>query len=86
MSVLKYFKNTPGRPHRATGLKCNFFFQIHNKVPGRKKKRPCRPRPTGDRGLSPVGGVTGASMSFEPVIFRHSLYHLSIKIQEKTEG
>ena len=25
MSVLKYFKNTPGRPHRATGLKCKFF-------------------------------------------------------------
>ena len=25
MSVLKYFKNTPGRPHRTTGLKCNFF-------------------------------------------------------------
>ena len=26
ISVLKYFKNTPDRPHRATGLKCNFFF------------------------------------------------------------
>ena len=26
MSVLKYFKNTPrSPPHRATGLKCNFF-------------------------------------------------------------
>ena len=25
MFVLKYFKNTPGRPHRATGPKCNFF-------------------------------------------------------------
>jgi len=49
MSVLKYFKNTPrSPPHRATGLKCNFFFQIRNEVPGKKKA------------LSPVGGATGA--------------------------
>ena len=55
-------KYPPVAPHRATG-KCNFFFQIRNEVPG--KKRPCRPpngrqgpvaQPTGDRGLSPVGG------------------------------
>ena len=41
-----------------TGLKCNFFFQICNEVPGEKKNKPCRPlggrqgpvaRPTGDR-------------------------------------
>ena len=58
MSVLKYFKNIPRSPsHRATGLKCNFFFQIRNEVPG--KKRPCRP-PTGDGGLSPTPGATGA--------------------------
>ena len=49
MSVLKYFKNTPrSPPHRATGLKCNFFFQIRNEVPGKKKA------------LSPVGGAIGA--------------------------
>ena len=42
MSVLKYFKNIHRSPsHRATDLKCNFFFQIRNEVPG--KKRPCRP-------------------------------------------
>ena len=67
MSVLKYFKNTPrSPPHRATGLKYKFFFQIRNEVSG--KKKPCRPpngrqgpvaQPTGDRGLSPVGGATG---------------------------
>ena len=42
MSILKYFKNTPGRPHRATGPKCNFFLQICNEVLG-KKKRPVAP-------------------------------------------
>ena len=58
MSVLKYFKNTPrSPPHRATGLKCKFFFQIRNEVPG--KKGPVAP-PTGDRGLSPSPGATGA--------------------------
>ena len=55
MSVLKYFKNIPwSSPHRATGPKCNFFLQIRNEVPG--KKRGLSPPPTGDRGLSPVGG------------------------------
>ena len=59
MSVLKYFKNTPrSPPHRATGLKCNFFFQIRNEVLG-KKKGPVAPQ-TGDRGLSPTPGATGA--------------------------
>ena len=67
MSVLKYFKNTPGRPHRATGTKCNFFLQICNEVPD-KKRGPVAPHgrqgpvahPWGDRGLSPVGGATGS--------------------------
>ena len=50
MSVLKYFKNIPRSPsHRATGPNCNFFLQIRNEVPG-KKKGPVAP-PTGDRGL-----------------------------------
>ena len=70
MSVLKYFKITPrSPPHRATGLKCNFFFQIRNEVPG--KKRPCRPlggrqgpvaQPTGDRRWAqPTGAAGGLS-------------------------
>ena len=37
MSVLKYSKNTPGRPHRATDPKCYFFLQIRNEVPDKKK-------------------------------------------------
>ena len=70
MSVLKYFKNIPrSPPHRATGLKCKFFFQIRNEVPEkRKEKRPCRPpngrqgpvaQPTGDRPLGPAHGRQG---------------------------
>ena len=43
MSVLKYFKNIPrSPPHRATGLKCKFFFQNRNEVPG--KKSPVAPQ------------------------------------------
>ena len=67
MSVLKYFKNTPRSPPVGRQvLSVNFFFQIRNEVPG--KKRPCRPPngrqgpvalPTGDRGLSPTPGATG---------------------------
>ena len=45
MSVLKYIKNTPDRSHRTTGRKCNFFLQIRNEVPGKKKG-----------GLSPPNG------------------------------
>ena len=69
MSVLKYFKNIPRSPsHRATGLKCKFFFQIRNEVPG-IKKRPCRPlggrqgpvaQPTGDRRWAQPTGAAGA--------------------------
>ena len=53
-------KYPPVAPHRATGLKCKFFFQIRNEVPG--KKKPCRP-PTGDRGLSPSPRATAAGPS-----------------------
>ena len=67
MSVLKYFKNIPRSPsHRATGPKCNFFFfKFATKSLEEKKKGGCRPpngrqgpvaHPSGDRGLSPVGG------------------------------
>ena len=66
----KFQKYTPVTLWGATGLKCNFFLlQIYNKVPREKKEGACRPRngrqdpvahPRGDRGLSPVGGATGA--------------------------
>ena len=47
MSILKYFKNIPrSPPNRATGLKCNFFFQIRNEVPGKKKALSPSPRAT----------------------------------------
>ena len=59
MSVLKYFKKTPVAPHRATGLKCNFFSKFAMRSLEKKKGGACRP-PTGDRGLSPVGGTTGS--------------------------
>ena len=68
MSVLKYFKNTPGRPTIGRQvLSVIFFVQIRNEVPRKEKKKPCRPpngrpgpvaQPTGDRGLSPVEGAT----------------------------
>ena len=96
MSVLKYFKNTPRSPPIGRqDLSVIFFLQICNEVPGGKKRGglsppqratgACRP-PLGRQGPVPRWGATGASMSFEPAIFRHSLYHLSIKIQEKREG
>ena len=48
MSVLKYFKNTPrSPPHRATGLKCNFFFKFAMRSLEKK-------------GLSPPQRATGA--------------------------
>ena len=60
MSILKYFKNIPRSPsHRATGPKCNFFSSNLQRSPWRKKGGGLSPPPTGDRGLSPVGGATG---------------------------
>ena len=59
MSVLQYFKNTPGRPHRATGPKCNFFLQICNELP-RKKRGPVAP-PSGDHWAQPTGAAGGLS-------------------------
>ena len=50
MSVLKYFKNTPGRPPIGRqALSVIFFLQIRNEVPGKKKKA-----------LSPPQRATGA--------------------------
>ena len=58
MSVLENFKNIPRSPYwGAIGLKCIFFLQICNEVPGEKIKGPCRP-PTGDRPLSPTPQAT----------------------------
>ena len=58
MSVLKYFKNTPGRPPIGRqALSVIFFLQIRNEVPGKKKG--LSPPPTGDRPLSPTPGATG---------------------------
>ena len=58
MSVLKYFKNTPGRPHRATGPKCNFFSSNLQRGP-RKKIGPVAPPPSGDHWAQPTGAVGG---------------------------
>ena len=73
----------------ATGLKCNFFSSNLQWSPWRKKRDLSPPNgrqgpvapPTGDRGLSPVGGTTGPLAL--AAICRHSLCHLSLKIQEK---
>ena len=68
MSVLENFKNIPRSPYEGTtGLKCNFFLQICNEVPGEKKKRgacrppqratgPCRP-PQGRQASGPARGA-----------------------------
>ena len=49
MSVLKYFKNTPGSPPKGRqALSVIFFLQIRNEVPG-KKRGACRP-PLGRQG------------------------------------
>ena len=70
MSVLENFKNIPRSPYGGeTGLKYNFFLQICNEVPGEKKKRgACRPPPTGDRPLSPVGGRQGPQCKLEQLL------------------
>ena len=60
MSVLKYFKNTPG-------LKCNFFLQIRNEVPRKKKALSPPQRATGgpvaphsgDHWAQPTGAAGG---------------------------
>ena len=64
MSVLKYFKNIPGRPHSATGPKCNFFLQIRNEVPGKKKGLSPPPRATGACRL--LGGRQGPLPLYKP--------------------
>ena len=58
MSVLKYIKNTTRSPPIGRQALSVFFLQIRNEVPG--KKRGSVAPPTGDRGLSPTPGATGA--------------------------
>ena len=71
MSVLKYFKNIPRSPsHRATGLKCKFFF-FKFAMRSLKKKGPVArwggrqgpvAQPTGDRRWArPTGAAGGLS-------------------------
>ena len=59
MSILKYFKNTPGRPIQALSVK--FFVQIRNEVPVKKTLSPPQRatgacRPAHGRPLGPAHG------------------------------
>ena len=90
MSILRNIKNTPGRPPIGRqALSVIIFLQIRNEVPG-KKKALSPPSPTGDRGLSPTPGATGACRPLRgrqgpsAAVCRHSLCDLSLKIQKKT--
>ena len=59
MSVLKYFKNTPGRPPIGRqALSVIFFFKFATRSLAKKKgmSPTQRATPRGDRPLSPVGG------------------------------
>ena len=59
MSVLKYFKNIPGRSLIGRqALSVIFFFKFATRSLAKKKGPVAHPR--GDRGLSPVGGATGS--------------------------
>ena len=50
MSILKYFKTTPGRPMGATGPRCNFFSSNLQRGPWPKKiERGSVAHPRGDR-------------------------------------
>ena len=71
MSVLKNFKNIPRSPYGgATELKCNFFLQIYNEVPGEKKRGGLSPPQRATGSLSPILTPAHHSppfpLSFEP--------------------
>ena len=92
MSVFEIFQKYPlVAPHRATGLKCNFFFKFAMRsleekkalLPPNGRQGPVA-HPSGDRGLYIL--YPPFPLSFEPAICRHSLCHLSLKIQEKERG
>ena len=59
MSVLQYFKNTPGCPPIGRQAQSVIFFFKFAMMSLEKKKGPVAP-PTGDRGLSPTPGATGS--------------------------
>ena len=54
MSVLKYFKTTPGRSHRATCPNCNFFSSNLQRDPWQKKYK---------EALSPPQRATGGPVA-----------------------
>ena len=61
MFVFKNFKNTPrSPPYKATGPKCIFFSNSQGGPWAKKNVGGRVAPPTGDRGLSPTQGVTGA--------------------------
>ena len=61
MSVLKYFKNTPGRhPIGRQTLSVIFFLQICNELPGKKGGLSPPPRATGGP-VAPPRATTGPS-------------------------
>ena len=65
MSVLKNFKNIPRSSYGgATGLKCNFFLQICNEVPGEKKRGGLSPPQRATGACRPLGGRQGPSPLF----------------------
>ena len=73
MSVLENFKNIPRSPCGGRqGSNVIFFLQICNEVPGEKKRGP----------VARWGGRHGPYLTPG----RHSLCHLSLKIQEKKRG
>ena len=95
MSVLKYIKNTPRSPPIGRQALSVIFFSSNSQRGPWQKKGDCRPSPpTGDRGLSPTPGATGACRPSQGRQGPPTLYkpwppfpcHLSLKIQKKREG
>ena len=75
MSVLKYFKNTPRSPPIGRqALNVNFFVQIRNEVPGKKKGPVAPQRATG--ACRPLGGRQ-AFFFQGPILSYSSVYSLS---------
>ena len=57
MSVLKYFKNTPGRPPKGRQA-LSVIFSLNLQRDPWKKKGACRP-PSGDHWAQPTGAAGG---------------------------
>ena len=73
MSVLEYFKTTPGRPMGgATGPRCIFFFKFATRSMAEKNERgACRPLQRATGACRPPQGRQGPSPYIRPG--RHSL-------------